>query len=107
MRGWITLIAGGVLAALIAFGVAKNGQVVDVNLPFLQPWPMELWRALLIAVLLGAALATLFLSLPLARAKLATRRQTKRIAQLEQEIHGLRTLPIANESPNPATTQRV
>ena len=107
MRGWITLVAGAVLAALIAFAVARNGQVVDVNLPFVSPWPMELWRALLVSVFLGAGLATLLFSWPLARAKLATRRQAKRIAQLEQEIHGLRTLPIANESVPPTTPQRI
>ena len=107
MRGWVTLAIGAILAAAIAVGVAKNGQVVDVNLPFADPWPMELWRALLISVLLGGLLATLLLSLPLARAKLATRRQAKRIAQLEQEIHGLRTLPIANESVPPTTPQRI
>jgi uncharacterized integral membrane protein len=107
MRGWVTLVAGGVLAALIAFAVAKNGQVVDVNLPFAHPWPMELWRALLVSALLGALLATLLFSWPLTRAKLTTRRQAKRIAQLEQEIHGLRTLPIATEGAPPTTPQRV
>ena len=53
------------------------------------------------------ALATLLFAWPLARAKLATRRQTKRIAQLEQEIHGLRTLPIASESVTSSTPPRV
>jgi hypothetical protein len=46
-------------------------------------------------------------SWPLTRAKLTTRRQAKRIAQLEQEIHGLRTLPIATEGAPPTTPQRV
>ena len=32
------------------------------------------------------------------RLKLQARRQIKRIADLEQEIHGLRTLPIASAS---------
>lgn len=106
MRGWVTLIAAGLLAALVVHTVLSNATVVEVRLPFLV-WPMELWRALVSAALIGAAAAALLFGWPLARAKLQERRQARRIAQLEQEIHGLRTLPIASESVTAPTVQKV
>ena len=106
MRGWVTLVSGALLAALVVYAVLSNGQEVYVNLPFLV-WPTKLWGAMVASALVGGALATLLFAWPLTRAKLATRRQTKRIAQLEQEIHGLRTLPIASESVTSSTPPRV
>ena len=58
-------------------------------------WPTKVWGALVAAAAFGAAAAALVLSWPVVRLKVQTRRQSKRIAELEQEIHGLRTLPIA------------
>lgn len=106
MRAWSTLIGGALLAALVVYAVLSNGQEVIVNLPFFA-WPTKLWGAMVASAIVGAALSTLLFAWPLTRAKLATRRQTRRIAQLEQEIHGLRTLPIANESVSATTPQKV
>jgi hypothetical protein len=44
---------------------------------------------------------------PLVRLKLHTRRHQRRIAELEQEVHGLRTLPITTDTPRPTNTQKV
>jgi uncharacterized integral membrane protein len=106
MRGWITLITGALLAGLVAYAIMFNAEVVTVHLPFFS-WQTEAWRALVSAALLGAGAACLLLTWPLARAKLVSRRQAKRIAQLEQELHGLRTLPIASESVTATTPQKV
>ena len=106
MRGWVTLLTGALFAALVAYAVGFNAEQVTVYLPFFE-WPTKVWGVMVGSALVGAAFATLLFAWPLARAKLATRRQTKRIAQLEQEIHGLRTLPIASESVTPSTPPRV
>jgi hypothetical protein len=45
----------------------------------------------------------LLLVWPITRAKMQTRRQAKRIAELEQEVHGLRTLPIARDAAGAAS----
>ena len=106
MRGWTTLVVGALVAALVVYAVLSNGQEVIVALPFVA-WPTKLWGAMVASALVGAGVATLLFAWPLARAKLAARRQAKRIAQLEQEIHGLRTLPIASDSVPATTTQKV
>ena len=106
MRGWVTLVVAAVLAALVVYAVLSNGTEVIVNLPFIA-WPTKLWGAMVASARVGAALASLLFAWPLARTKLQSRRQARRIAQLEQEIHGLRTLPIAGESVSAATPPRV
>ncbi len=48
--------------------------------------------------LAGATLAGLACSLPIVRYRLRLRRSRQRIAELEQELHGLRTLPLGDEA---------
>jgi len=96
MRGWGTLVFGALIAALVVALVVGNGDPVSVNLLLVQ-WPTKVWGALVAAAVFGAAAATIVLVWPVIRLKVQVRRQTKRIAELEQEIHGLRTLPIASE----------
>jgi uncharacterized integral membrane protein len=84
------------IAALVVALVVGNGDPVSVNLLLVQ-WPTKVWGALVAAAVFGAAAATIVLVWPVIRLKVQVRRQTKRIAELEQEIHGLRTLPIASE----------
>jgi uncharacterized membrane protein YciS (DUF1049 family) len=100
----VTLAA--LLAALVVYAVLSNSEEVIVNLPLIQ-WPTKLWAAMVASAIVGAALASLVLAWPLTRAKLATRRQTRRIAQLEQEVHGLRTLPIASDPATSTSPQKV
>ena len=107
MRGWGSLVFAAIVAALVIFVVVSNSDRVTVVLPFFKQM-MPLWGALVTAASFGAAAAGLVLVWPMVRLKVQTRRQTKRIAELEQELHGLRTLPIANESATPPTTpQRI
>jgi uncharacterized integral membrane protein len=96
MRGWGTLLLAALLAALVIVPVFWNGTPITVNLLFAS-WNTTVGVAVVVAAVLGAAAATMVLTWQLLRLKMEVRRQTRRIAQLEQEVHGLRTLPIASD----------
>ncbi len=97
MKGWGSLAFAALVAALVIFVVVSNSDRVTVVLPFIKQ-SMPLWGALVTAASFGAAAAGLVLVWPVIRLNLQSRRQSKRIAELEQEIHGLRTLPIAGDA---------
>jgi uncharacterized integral membrane protein len=97
MRNWASIAFGVLLAALLVYVVISNNDLVVVTLPLLK-WPTKLWAAMVASAIVGAAAAMLLTTWPLVRLKLQSRRHAKRIAQLEQEIHGLRTLPIASDA---------
>ncbi len=94
MKAWTGLVLAVLLAVMVAYFVAANQQPVSLRLLGVT-LEEPLWMALLVAVLAGAAVALGACSWPIVRLKLQARRQLRRIADLEQEIHGLRTLPIA------------
>lgn len=106
MRNWLSLVVGLILVGLLLNTVINNTSAVTVVLPFLQ-WDTKLWAALLAAALVGAAASLLLVTWPLVRLKLESRRHARRIAQLEQEVHGLRTLPIASDSAASSGGQKV
>ena len=106
MRTWGSIVFGLILAGLLVYVVISNNDLVIVTLPLVK-WPTKLWAAMVASALLGAAATLLLTSWPLVRLKLESRRHTKRIAQLEQEIHGLRTLPIAGEAAGSSSVQKV
>jgi len=106
MRGWGTLAFAVLLAALVVFAVLSNDQQVTVVLPLLQ-WQTKLWGAMVASAVVGAAAAVLLVIWPMLRLKLQSRRQTRRIAELEKEVHGLRTLPIASDVASSSSTQKV
>lgn len=106
MRSWFSIAAAVLLAVLIVFVVFSNDTEVTVVLPLVQ-WRTKLWGAMLASAVVGAGAAVVLVTWPLLRLKLQTRRHSKRIAELEQELHGLRTLPIANELPAPRPVQKV
>ncbi len=62
--------------------------------------------AVLAAFLLGAALTAVAFSWPIVRVRLRLRRESKRVAQLEQEVHGLRTLPLSEDDDAKAVEAR-
>ncbi|MCE2391211.1 MAG: DUF1049 domain-containing protein [Proteobacteria bacterium] len=99
MKFWIR-IAGvlGIVGALIFLGSRNTGSVGAIDLGIASFAEVPLWQALLGSALSGAALAALVFSWPVVRLKLAARRRQKRIAELEQELHGLRTLPLGDEA---------
>ncbi len=106
MRGWGSLIFAAVVAAIVVALVVGNGEPITVNLLLVQ-WPTKVWGALVAAAAFGAVVAALMLSWPVVRLKVQTRRQSKRIAELEQEIHGLRTLPIANDAAGASSATKI
>jgi uncharacterized integral membrane protein len=106
MRSWAAIAFGVFLAALLVFVVLSNDQEVTVVLPLLQ-WRTKLWGSMVASAIVGAASTLLLATWPLLRLKLRARRHTRRIAELEQEVHGLRTLPIASDAANPSSAQKV
>jgi uncharacterized membrane protein YciS (DUF1049 family) len=75
-----------------------NRELARVDLVF-AALEQPLWIMLGSALLLGAALAAAAFSWPYLRLRLVVRRQSRRITRLEQEVHGLRTLPLGEQEP--------
>jgi uncharacterized integral membrane protein len=65
---------------------------LDLVLFSVGPWPLSL--LILLAAGAGALGATLVCGLGVARARSQRRVGQRRIAELEQELHGMRTLPL-------------
>jgi uncharacterized integral membrane protein len=105
MRTWASIAFAVLLAGLLVYVVISNNDLVMVTLPLLK-WPTKLWAAMVASAIVGAGATLLLTSWPLMRLKLQSRRHIKRIAQLEQEIHGLRTLPIASDASTPQSASQ-
>jgi hypothetical protein len=86
-----------VAGAAVYFAAVNATPIAEINLYFARPQNVPVWQALLGALLGGAGLAALVFTWPILRLKLGMRRAQRRIAQLEQELHGLRTLPLADD----------
>ena len=97
MRTWGSVVVGIAVLVLMIFVVLSNDTEVTVVLPLVQ-WRTKLWGAMVGSAVFGAAASMVLVTWPLVRLKLQSRRHTRRIAQLEQEVHGLRTLPIASDA---------
>jgi hypothetical protein len=95
---FVRIAALVVLVAYTTLFVLYNGDQVKMSLPFLVTGEMPGWLVAVIAGALGAFATALVLSWPLVRLSGQHRRDARRIAQLEQELHGLRTLPLAAAS---------
>lgn len=94
---WIVL-----LACVVAYAVYLGRQLegtVDLDLLFMQLPGVRLWAVMLGAFGLGAAGTGLGVAWPLLRLRLGVRRQGRQISRLEQEVHGLRTLPLSADPP--------
>jgi len=68
-----------------------------VDLIIAEPVLLPLWGVIAGSVGLGAILAMALFSWPMVRSRLRLRRQSRRIARLEQEVHGLRTQPLTED----------
>ncbi len=98
MRGLISIVVLVIIVGFAAFMVHNNSERVSINLIFTVFGGGPLWGALLGTLVLGAVLAGLACLWPLLRLRLDVRRQHRQITRLEQEIHGLRTLPLEEEA---------
>jgi len=85
-----------VIGYVVALVLGNRGEAT-VDLVFSEPVLLPLWGVIAAGIGLGAILATALLSWPMIRSRLQLRRQSQRIARLEQEIHGLRTLPLTED----------
>lgn len=98
----------GVLTGLLVGGwvfAAGNDDVVRVNYIFGQTAELALWKVLLAAFGLGAALVGAFALFAGLRHGLVLRRYRKLLGGLESEIHQLRNLPLAPDPESPGGTR--
>jgi uncharacterized integral membrane protein len=97
MRTLLRIVLAGVVALYTAWIVSTNGDPVTVTLGFRTLESVPLWMPLVAALVIGLLVAGVLLMFPLLRLRFQLRRQSRRVAELEQEIHGLRKLPIGGD----------
>lgn len=97
MRSVLRVVVGAGLAAYAVALAVTNGSLVEVNLLFATFEEVPAWGVMLGSLLFGAAATAVALAWPLLRLRLAVRRGQHRVARLEQELHGLRTLPLEED----------
>jgi uncharacterized integral membrane protein len=98
LRTWIIAAVALLVGALLVYAAWLNTETVPkVDWVFGEAQQVPLWRALAASALLGGLLSFLVCSIPALRLKLRLRRAERRIAGLEREVHGLRTLPLEEE----------
>ncbi len=102
MKGLAGLAVGVALAAYAVLLALANGDQVRVNLLFWSSEALPLYAVVLGSFLLGAAAAAAVASVALVRLRLQLRGERRRASRLEQEVHGLRTLPLGPDVPEPA-----
>jgi uncharacterized membrane protein YciS (DUF1049 family) len=96
MRSLVVLgIVVGV-AAVAVFLVSGNTQPVALSL-LVTEVEVPLWRVLLGSFVGGGLVIGLLVTWPYLRLRLRARMQARQISRLEQEVHGLRTLPLPDE----------
>jgi len=100
----LVLIAFVGVAAAIVNG---NRETVAVDLVFGQ-YQLPTWELILVPLGIGIALAGALFAWPMLRLRLRLRKLQTQVGTLEQEVHGLRTLPLGDpeELAQPAATQR-
>ncbi|MEE8556618.1 MAG: LapA family protein [Myxococcota bacterium] len=97
MRGLGVLVAVVVVALVAGLFFNGNPEPVTVNLLFSTRPDVPLWRALLGSFITGGLAVAGVASWPYLRLRLRVRTQARQITRLEQEVHGLRTLPLPDE----------
>ena len=88
----------------IAYGLFRfcsiNSETVNINLLVTSIESISLWKVTAIALLAGAAIGLILLLFPLTRQVFLILRLRKKIDALEEELDGLRALPLSkNEDP--------
>jgi uncharacterized integral membrane protein len=98
VRNWLLGLAALAASVFLVLAAWRNPAPVEhVDWVFGSASGVPLWCALGSSILTGGLLALLVLSVPALRLRLRLRRADRRIAQLEREVHGLRTLPLDEE----------
>jgi hypothetical protein len=95
VRSWLSALVAIGASLFLALAALRNLEPVQrVDWIFGSASGVPLWCVLGVSLLLGAGLSGLVFSIPAVRLGLRLRRAERRIAQLEREVHGLRTLPL-------------
>ena len=83
----------------IAYGIFKfcsvNSETVNIELLFTLVESISLWKVVVVALLSGAAIALILVLFPLTRQVFLVFRLRKKIDALEEELDGLRALPLS------------
>ena len=93
----IALVVAAVAYAAV-FAIS-NREPVSLDLVFVELASMPLALVVLASVGIGASLASLALAWPFMQGRARQRRTTRKVEELEREIHGLRTLPLVTDEP--------
>lgn len=100
MRSVLRAIAAVGAVTYVALFVWRNGErPVELDLLLVKLPEVEVWMLALASAVIGAVAATLAFSWPLLRLRIQLRRRHRDVARLEQEVHGLRTLPLTEGDP--------
>lgn len=98
MRMVLRIVLLVMVVGYAAVLVSENDQRVHIDLIFRTFEQVPSWLVILGSLLLGALATGLACSWPIVRYRLRLRRSRHRIGELEQELHGLRTLPLEEKS---------
>ncbi len=83
----------------IAYGTFRfcsvNSETVNINLLLTSVENISLWKVVVVALLSGAAIALILVLFPLTRQVFLVFRLRKKIDALEEELNGLRALPLS------------
>jgi hypothetical protein len=98
VRSWLSAAIALGAGAFALLAAMRNLETVErVDWVFGSAHAVPLWCVLAASLLVGSALTALGFSLPALRMRLRLRRAERRVAELEREVHGLRTLPLDDE----------
>jgi uncharacterized integral membrane protein len=97
MRAAVRTGVALVLALYLAVVATRNTEPITLDFVFAALYGLPIWLVTAGAVLLGGLIGSGLVAWPLLRLRLRSRQDRRRIEQLEQEIHGLRTLPLDDD----------
>ena len=99
MRYAVTAFVVLALTSCVGWFAYQNTERIDaIDLLITSATQVPVWMALFTSAIAGAAATLAFLSWPLFRLRMRVRSQGRSIGEFEQEIHGLRTLPLGEEA---------
>lgn len=93
-RCLVLLLCVATVYAVYRFA-SVNSTKVDVDLLVALVEGTSLWIVVLVSALAGAAIALLFILFELIKKSLLAHKLRKKIGTLEEEVHGLRALPLS------------
>lgn len=105
MKTLFRVLLGLVPAVYLTLLGTGNRAEVPLNLVFRETH-QPLGLIVLGALLIGVGITALAFTWPIVRVRMRLRRESRRVALLEQEVHGLRTLPLSEDDEAKAVEAR-